>query len=111
VCTRRVIEVAYQCATSAQFEKSVDQRIGRTLGSDPSLCLYSREVRKSSSRKPGFRHWPFSESQQARVHKKRARATVALALNRTPLSPPTSAYRRATVSYRLEAPRRLPPRR
>ena len=45
--TRRVIEVAYRCATSVQFEKSVDQRIGRTLGSGPSLCLYSREVRKS----------------------------------------------------------------
>jgi hypothetical protein len=76
VGTRRVIEVAYRCATSVQFEKSVDQRIGRTLGSGPSLCLYSREVRKSSSRKPGFRHWPFSESQQARVHNKRARATM-----------------------------------
>ena len=72
--TRRVIEVAYRCATSAQFEKSVDQRIGRTLGSGPSLCLYSREVRKSFSWKPGFRHWPFSESQQATVHNKRARA-------------------------------------
>ena len=47
--TRRVIEVAYRCATSVQFEKSVDQRIGRTLGSGPSLCLYSREVRKSFS--------------------------------------------------------------
>ncbi len=72
--TRRVIEVAYRCATSVQFEKSVDQRIGRTLGSGPSLCLYSREVRKSFSWKPGFRHWPFSESQQATVHNKRARA-------------------------------------
>ena len=72
--TRRVIEVAYRCATSVQFKKSVDQRIGRTLGSGPSLCLYSREVRKSSAWKPGFRHWPFSESQQATVHTKRARA-------------------------------------
>ena len=71
--TRRVIEVAYRCATSVQFEKSVDQRIGRTLGSSPSLCLYSREVRTSFSWKPGFRHWPFSESQPARVHKTRAR--------------------------------------
>ena len=44
MCTRRVIEVAYRCATSVQFEKSVDQRIGRMLGSGPSLCLYSREV-------------------------------------------------------------------
>ena len=50
--TRRVIEVAYRCATSVQFEKSVDQRIGQTLGSGPSLCLYSREVRKSFSWKP-----------------------------------------------------------
>ena len=74
--TRRVIEVAYRCATSVQFEKSVDQRIGRTLGSGPSLCLYSREVRKSFSWKPGFRHWPLSESQQATVHNKRARATM-----------------------------------
>jgi hypothetical protein len=46
VGTRRVIEVAYRCATPVQFEKSVDQRIGRTLGSGPSLCLYSREVRR-----------------------------------------------------------------
>ena len=60
--TRRVIEVAYRCATSVQFEKSVDQRIGRTLGSGPSLCLYSREVRKSSSRKPGFWCISFSET-------------------------------------------------
>ena len=74
--TRRVIEVAYRYATSVQFEKSVDQRIGRTLGSAPSLCLYSREVRKSFSWKPGFRHWPFSESQPARVHNKMARATM-----------------------------------
>ena len=72
--TRRFIEVAYRCATSVQFEKSVDQRIGRTLGFAPSLCLYSREVRKSFSWKPGFRHWLFSESQPARVHNKRARA-------------------------------------
>jgi hypothetical protein len=74
VGTRRVIRVAYRCATSVQFEKSVDQRIGRTLGSAPSLCLYSREVRKSFSWKPGFRHWLFLESQQATVHKTRARA-------------------------------------
>ena len=60
--TRRVIEVAYRCATSVQFENSVDQRIGRTLGSGPSLCLYSREVRKSSSRKPGFGCISFSET-------------------------------------------------
>ena len=74
--TRRVIRVAYRCATSVQFEKSVDQRIGRTLGSAPSLCLYSREVGKSFSWTPGFRHWLFSESQPARVHNKRARATM-----------------------------------
>jgi hypothetical protein len=76
VGTRRVIEVAYRYAISVQFEKSVDQRIGRTLGSNYSLCLYSREVRKSFSWKPGFRHWPFSESQQATVHTKRTRATM-----------------------------------
>ena len=95
--TRRVIEVAYRYAISVQFEKSVDQRIGRTLGSGPSLCLYSREVRKSFSWKSGFRHLPYSESQQARVHNKRAKDSIPGPLSHTPLSPPTSAYRRVTA--------------
>ena len=94
--TRRVIEVAYRCATSVQFEKFVDQRIGRTLGSNHSLCLYSREVRKGSPRKLGFRHWLFSKRFRPQCIP-RGPEMLSLALNRTPLSPPTSAYRRATV--------------
>ena len=51
---RANFEVAYQCATFAQFEKSVDQRIGRTLRFGPSLCLYPREVGKSSFSESGL---------------------------------------------------------
>ena len=108
MCTRRVIEVAYRCATSAQFEKFVDQRIGRTLGSGPSLCFYSREVRKSflGNRASGTGR---SRNRSRPESIREGQGYYALALNRTPLSS-TSAYRRATF-YRPEAPRRLPPRR